>query len=216
MKERACKQCGKIFETENSRKIFCGANCAMLWHASKNNRRRSESRNLNGVCPYCGKDFVKVRISQIYCSEKCKDSAQGERKTRGKEHEVKCAFCGSLFKTRRHNQKLCLDCRDQRSKGSWRVAPLTRKDLWDRQDHKCWLCGGDLKYEDTVAHHLDGRGHVKNPDNSPENLVALHKTCHYMFHRPNLVMRNGEWGIDGKIFGYLKVKNLKVFFEERS
>lgn len=215
MKQRACKQCGKIFETDNDRKIFCGSNCAMHWHSKNSAQLKSAARNLEATCPQCGQKFAKVRISQIYCGAKCKDKAQFERKTAGKEHEVICSFCGSKFTTRRHNQKLCLDCRNQRSRGERRVAPITRKDIWDRQNHRCWLCGGDVQYEDAVAHHLDGKGHIAHPDNSADNLVVLHKTCHYMFHRPHLVRRNGKWGIDGKVFGYLGVTNLEVFYEER-
>lgn len=70
---------------------------------------------MTGICPHCGKEFVKRRSNQIYCSDK----------------SGTCAHCGKEFTKRRSNQLYCSDkCR-------WAAAYLRfrevrKKRLWKK------------------------------------------------------------------------------------
>ncbi len=215
MRTVTCAECGKVFETEHPNKRFCTYECTIRWHSRNTNQARKDAKNLEAVCPVCGVSYVQVRTSQKFCSSKCKERARVSRKSPSKIYTKTCKRCSEDFETGLKRQVLCPECSAKRSHGAKRIHPSLRKEIWLDQRGLCWLCGKKVSFLGSVTHHLDGRGHVNEPDNSKGNLVVLHPECHTMFHRPHLVRRNGEWGIDGKIFGYLKVKNLKVFYEER-
>lgn len=75
--KRVCKECGKPFETNHSKKIFCS------WECQRENakvRAREYARTYQKKykaakkCKYCGKDFEAGRGKQ-YCSTECKSKA---------------------------------------------------------------------------------------------------------------------------------------------
>ena len=57
---------------------------------------------------------------------------------------------------------------------------IPRRIIIERQFNLCLRCGKPLKNEH--IHHIDRTGKSKNPNNSPLNLCALHKTCHDVVH----------------------------------
>ena len=211
-----CKSCGMIFDkTESGRTKFCSVTCMRKWHDKTRNAIVSQKRNLQGVCEECHKVFQKKRTSQKFCNSKCKEQYQNRLRRSTTVYEKQCSFCGQMFKSVLRRQKLCGACYPKRSKGFRRASPVLRKDLWERQEHRCWLCNGLTELSDVVLHHLDASGHKAKPNNNPENLVALHKRCHTMFHRPHIVFRDGVWGVDGRILDYLEVGTMKVMKTDR-
>lgn len=215
MRTVTCAECGKVFDTDHPTKRFCSYDCTMRWHSRNTNQKRKDAKNLEAVCPTCGATFAQVRKGHTYCSPKCKEKARLDRHVRRNPMIKVCHECGAEFVTLNARRTKCQSCSDKRGHGTRRVDPLLRRWIWEQQKEKCWLCGEHVEIEDAHAHHLDGRGHIDEPDNGEGNLVVLHSRCHTMFHRPHLVRRNGKWGIDGKVFGYLGVTNLEVFYEER-
>lgn len=215
MTQRTCKECGKIFETVNPNQLFCNKRCTINWHAKRNNAARRATKDWVGVCEYCGAVFTMESHRRRFCTSLCKERARLKRRKATADIIKKCKCCGKEFLTRLQRQVLCLDCSSKRGHGTARVSSSMRRFALIRQNGSCWLCKKEVEERKAVVHHLDGLGHVEKPNNDPTNLVALHKECHAMFHRPHIVFREGQWKIDGKIFGVLDVKVLPVDYSGR-
>lgn len=70
---RACKNCGKDFETNDDKRHYCGHECYVI-HQEKR-RKPKETR----ACLICGRDFETAHWLKRYCSEGCRDAARSER-----------------------------------------------------------------------------------------------------------------------------------------
>lgn len=79
--EKTCVICGKLFKTNMSLKITCGAKCAAERNRQKNleneRKRRKERGTIEGpgkyekTCVICGKTFKTNLSVQITCGKKC-------------------------------------------------------------------------------------------------------------------------------------------------
>ena len=70
------------------------------------------------------------------------------------------------------------------------------------RDKVCVLCGSDEKLH---VHHWDNSGRSKDYNNSLDNLSVLCTSCHRAIHGVTLAKINGEWFLDGRIFGIIKI-----------
>jgi len=64
-----CKECGKEFETNDSKRHYCSTECYEAFQLKR--RVPTEER----VCFVCGKTFVTTHWSKRYCSTKCRKEA---------------------------------------------------------------------------------------------------------------------------------------------
>lgn len=89
---KTCPQCGKEFQTYNTKKKFCSRNCQYK------NRTKDKSK----ICPVCGKQFEAKKNTQIFCSVKCssinQQSCQDKNNTKTRLHQI-----WSNMKTRCNN-----------------------------------------------------------------------------------------------------------------
>lgn len=59
----------------------------------------------------------------------------------------------------------------------------SRSSILYRDNNKCALCHST---EDLIVHHIDGQGRsTDTPNNNPENLVTLCRSCHMKVHPPH-------------------------------
>lgn len=66
------------------------------------------------ICPYCEKDFIRVRNAQKYCSDKCRRLANRKNPTIQEEElrEYTCSYCGKTFKWDRKKRYCSDECRE--------------------------------------------------------------------------------------------------------
>ncbi len=77
--KRVCKECGKEFETNYSRKIYCSYECQREALKIMNRKRVSEfQKKYRNTCRWCKTEFRGGR-SQRYCSPDCKAAAREKR-----------------------------------------------------------------------------------------------------------------------------------------
>ena len=213
---QTCLQCGSIFDSKVSgRRKFCSALCMTKWHATKAHAAEKAARALDGICPQCKKQFTRTRTSQVYCSHVCQLEHDNTKSRRPKSVKV-CDYCGGEFLSAYPRQRLCPVCSHRSNRGRWRVSIPTRMAHVAAQHDLCWLCIRPLKAKDATVHHLDASGHRAKPNTAFDNLVAVQKECHTMFHRVHLVYRDGKWGIDGRIFDYLQIESAVVMQTDRN
>lgn len=108
-REVKCRNCGKLFVTDNERKISCSEKC----RSSYNKRNRGHKR----TCETCGITFYKYR-EQSHCSKQCfmeyleQKSKQKELLTRlvkaiDPSRQKKCIECNQTFYARYRNKTFC-------------------------------------------------------------------------------------------------------------
>lgn len=83
--DKACDQCGAIFQTTGTRSRFCSKSCGHRYRWA-NQERRPERR-----CAYCGKTFRSLKTSRLFCTSSCSQEAK-RRPLRA------CAVCGEAFR----------------------------------------------------------------------------------------------------------------------
>jgi hypothetical protein len=71
--ERACKQCGAKFETNDSKRHYCSRACYTKHETAR--RAPKEAR----VCLMCGERFETSHWVKRYCSEECRVRARRTR-----------------------------------------------------------------------------------------------------------------------------------------
>lgn len=69
METKTCKQCGKTFETNDSKRHYCSAECYEAFQRAR--RATPEIRR----CLVCEKEFVSTHWSKRYCSAECRREA---------------------------------------------------------------------------------------------------------------------------------------------
>lgn len=65
---RECAYCGKKFDTVDSRKIFCSADCR-YWR--KLERQRDKNPVYHRECKECGTEFDTTNPKKIFCCREC-------------------------------------------------------------------------------------------------------------------------------------------------
>lgn len=111
-----CQYCGKDFEPHHfNQRCYCSTKCkkAAEYRRNAETYKQRASDRYYGIiqskkieprkCPHCGKEFMPNRISQIYCSVRCKYDERNER--RRKMKPIKCAICGEEF-TPKHGRHI--------------------------------------------------------------------------------------------------------------
>jgi hypothetical protein len=84
-----CPYCGKVFATNNKRRVTCSARCQ---YAMKNQTQKITQ------CAWCGVEFFHQRITAKYCSNTCRQRA----------HRLRTRYTRP---TRKHPKKTCSHCR---------------------------------------------------------------------------------------------------------
>lgn len=67
---RKCKECGKEFKTNDSKRHYCTPAC----YEEFQRKRRAEPETR--VCMVCGEEFVTTHWSKRYCSTECRMNAR--------------------------------------------------------------------------------------------------------------------------------------------
>lgn len=88
--QRECKFCGKPFETDNSKKVFCRWECTREFgkiRAREYYREYSKQYKYTKRCQHCGKLFQAGR-NKLYCSKECKSAALTKTQVPKKKRQV--------------------------------------------------------------------------------------------------------------------------------
>uniref|UniRef100_A0A6M3IPM3 Putative HNH endonuclease n=1 Tax=viral metagenome TaxID=1070528 RepID=A0A6M3IPM3_9ZZZZ len=188
-----CRNCGKIFETQNSKKIFCSNDCKIEHFNAIRPTTKEEIRE----CPVCKKIFrpmQKTGVGRTYCTDQCRNKAMNEKRwaaTQGKnwDHQ-KRKWKGNWFKALERDSFTCQICKRQ------------RKPYEKSRDRRYIL----------EVHHKDGTGEHRGLSNyNLDNLTTLCAECHREFHtKINLVQINGEYFVKGRIFDILGIQQIKT------
>lgn len=128
---KTCPVCGKTFEAENVRRMYCSEDCAE--EANRGTAREWARRKAQGDAPpwkvpkrcrICGVEFVPGRRDQILCGKlTCRDEMQ-RRRSRGYDEKPElmqprtCAICGTEYNPKSPNQ---CTCGSDECKRRWRV-----------------------------------------------------------------------------------------------
>lgn len=75
--KRVCKECGKPFETNHSKKVFCTWECQRAFakvRAREYARNYQREYKMKKKCKFCGQEFTGGR-GKLYCSTECKSKA---------------------------------------------------------------------------------------------------------------------------------------------
>lgn len=114
-REVECRNCGKVFFTDNKRKVNCSEKC----RSSYNKRNRGHKR----TCNSCGRTFYKYK-EQSYCSHECFLKHLEQRNEQRNEHkelltrlvkaidpirQKNCIECNKKFYARYRNKIFCSD-----------------------------------------------------------------------------------------------------------
>ena len=139
-REVECRNCGKVFVTDNERKVSCSEKCRSRY----NKRNRGHKR----TCETCGIIFYKYR-EQSHCSKQCfmeyleQKSKQKELLTRlvkaiDPSRQKKCIECNQTFYARYRNK---IFCSDKCSSSHWRSKIIINKPKYKKN---CKYCGKDF------------------------------------------------------------------------
>lgn len=143
-------------------------------------------------CVFCGTQFQSTNAWHKYCSDKCRDTYNNNRKERTLLVGRFCRQCGVQFfpdlKDGKNKQHCSSDC-------SKKSARESRSKFWERL--------GDKKKEKMSEYHVKNRDKV-GPDGNLKRFFARHpeapKACQScgetrvldIAHKPGH-KRNGEW-----------------------
>lgn len=136
---KACKVCGKEFQTTYPNKVICSDECrtqlnrqlCSRWYRS----HKDESKNIK-ICPVCGKEFKAQRVTAVCCCSKCTRkyyTMTHPPKKRKKIYKPKpktekvCQVCGKTFLAKRYDMKFCsTDCYEKNRRVLLRNARTNR------------------------------------------------------------------------------------------
>ena len=225
--QKKCSQCGSIFQVDttlrNWRHVkYCSDECRKA-KAAVQKRSKYKSKTIPPKkCKNCGRKFQpapNIGARQKYCSRDCfNDSRKKDAHDRwADERRVKaCAHCGNEFVPRKFaagKQVYCSkDCQVRaihkrhsgkyRRSGKYQQEFKIMKPVVLERDKVCVLCGSDKKLH---VHHWDNSGQSEDCNNSLDNLAVLCGDCHSAIHKVTLAKINGQWVVDGRIFGIIDV-----------
>ena len=122
---KICKECGKEFETNSSKRIFC-----------YDDHYR--------VCKSCGKKFlVNPSSKKVTCSEACRRKAISSAEVyRTPRYKLTCVLCGKEFMSASYNSKLCPDKHFLTCKVCGKPFEITEFYQIDRQ-----TCSNECRYK---------------------------------------------------------------------
>lgn len=113
--KRECLECGKAFETENKRKIFCSHNCRSNYNVKKCQAKKKKA-TFPKICLNCGKEFNASRSNVYCCSKEC-GYTQKIKHTKEKYAEKMkllrentihiCPSCNKEFRSDNNRQVYC-------------------------------------------------------------------------------------------------------------
>ena len=66
---KQCKECGKDFRSNDSKRHYCSDECYLSFQAKR--RKEPELR----ICLVCGKEFYSTHWSKRYCNDACRMEA---------------------------------------------------------------------------------------------------------------------------------------------
>lgn len=165
-----CKNCGKEYHAKTiDRKTFCSRECFFKWKAKQSaiRKRNIEQRIIDTwpKCKSCGK--IVNKHTHLYCSHECR---QKEEKKRAYEYEkgkhtIKirtCVVCGKEFATE-YGDKRKLYCSKTCNKTEGKhirrarkttqtIEVFARKEIYERDNWKCGICGKPLHRTKHVPH----------------------------------------------------------------
>ncbi len=209
-----CKFCEKEFEGKGwGANYYCSIECREANYKiiySQKRKDKIKSRLVDKICDHCDSIYQTTRSDRRFCSPKCKVEYEKERK-KVQYPPKKCPVCAKEFIPKRITRTYCSQkCIDQRRSTKKidhlpkRVRTELRLEVIREHSNTCWLCQKEFEDEDLIEiHHLDGEGYKENPNNTLENLVPLHRSCHKLFHLIFVVRRKDKWFIQGAIFNML-------------
>jgi hypothetical protein len=171
---------------------YCSRTCSNAHHAVKH----------APICQWCGNGMPGNR-GRKYCSPACQKAARPLRAM----PERGCHCCGLVFQPKTTRQQFCSNqCADtmhaarMRGAGNPHYKTGTSYAKWftemrplilERDRHQCVVCkvaevlrpitwrGQTVQRSNLVIHHIN----EDVTDNTPQNLVALCKTCHARHHK---------------------------------
>ena len=115
--KKKCVICGAKFETNKPHKVTCSSRCSKTNHnrrstALKKEKHDNPTQNRDNPpikCQHCGKEFVKWRGNQKFCSEECRSNHTKKPKKVKTFQPRLCVQCGQEFIPKTANQKYCSD-----------------------------------------------------------------------------------------------------------
>lgn len=132
---KTCPVCGKAFEAESVRRMYCSEDCAE--EANRAMTRERERQKNKGKkppwkvpkkCRVCGVEYMPKMAAQIiYGRKSCRDEMQ-RRRTRGYDELPEsmaartCPICGTVFQPIMPNQ---ITCADEDCRRTWRLRRQT-------------------------------------------------------------------------------------------
>lgn len=198
-----CIECGgQIVQPERGRpRVFCSNECKARTHNRRGNRRRLPLRDTAPEprrCAFCNEEFVPRRRDQIYCPDRwCGQYAYAARKKAGEplrqvEQVKTCHECGAEFTAFNSNARWCSQtCRNRhtgrvrsRRRGPVQSEPYTDREIFERDNWTCHLCGGSIDPElsrtDWMGATID---HVvpiaAGGSDTRDNVAAAHWKCNH-------------------------------------
>ena len=113
--KKKCVICGAEFETNMPNRLTCSPRCSKTNHnrrstALKKEKHDNPKQNSNVEpikCQHCGKEFIKWRGNQKFCSDECRNNhAKKPPKVKVIPPRI-CLQCGQEFIPTNNNQKYC-------------------------------------------------------------------------------------------------------------
>ena len=191
---RTCKHCGKFFETNVPRQIYCNSKCKEAHANALKKKARDQKAGPGTACLLCGHIIGPDRTGQAkYCSEECSREAKLKRSreqsaSKGKTYKKKCKHCGASFTTTRGYQLYCSEkCsnranyekfkkRHAKPKPAFKTkvcAYCGREFQTDKRSQKyCGAdCANEMKKQQNRKHWLKYHGKPVNPKPPEEKAI---------------------------------------------
>ena len=158
------------------------------------------------TCKYCGNEITGT--GKVYCSRACRNRANPRQAKETAKLEKVCEVCGKTFMAKRRDRLYCSkNCNwkarqlrkprgEQPDQTFWRKH---RGEVLEGQKGLCWLCQEPITEGIYDVHHLQG-----DHDPRSDDVVALHKSCHSLFHKVTLVIQNGNIEFQTPILGQVQ------------
>ena len=172
-----CVICGEPVIEKRSDAKYCSDKCRTRSETiSTRNRIRSERVVITSTCEYCLCEFIPKPQTpyQKYCSvipcqrkaalKRKRDSGVNRNSSYFREYKKKNADFIREINDTYHNKV--------RFGGNKYV-------VLERDEYKCTKCG---RTKNIIIHHLDESGNTDNPNNDPNNLITLCRSCHMKHH----------------------------------
>ena len=199
-KKRICQQCGDIYKTSRHNGKYCSYDCrTVALKAQKKGPYRPRPEPVPPPtfriwvlhCAQCGTQYnAPVKGRRKYCSDRCLWLAKyyRDRQRAGlptaQDHEAlerTGATCGQVFTSPYPNAAYCRSGCRPRLGGHW-ISPERRSALYERDGHRCYLCGnqvassGDVNADNyATLDHVVPRAHGGTDDDN--NLMTCCRKC---------------------------------------